>query len=266
MRNLRYVLLFSTPALVGLSVALSYYSYFANVSSPFNPYEALASIIFWIAVVPLIFSFPLRSIFVQFANYLRTIRGVVAFLSYLSVHLILYGLLLEGVLAYIYKIPAVTTEFSYYFSSTPFYPLSPASIVTGLGFNPSLSLIFPPTYNLALSLYSISLAFIIAIIVTSNVMRVTELGKMCTIAQKSRALVLLPALGVIGGAACCLSLPVLISLATPAAVALSYSPTAYYIAYFVFPPAAAIGLKFNMDSTNRIATNLENFAVVRDAK
>lgn len=265
MRNLRF-LFFATPALVAFSVVLSYYSYYAPVSSPFNPYEALASIIFWIGIVSLVLSFPLRSIFGQFANFIRTKRGLATFFSYSSVHLILYGLLLEGVLAYIYKIPAVATQFSYYFTSTPFYPLSFSSIITGFGFNPSLSLILPPTYNLALSLYSISLAFIIAIIVTSNVMRVTELGKMCTIAQKSRALVLLPALGVIGGAACCLSLPVLISLAAPAAIALSNSPITYYIAYFVFPPAAAIGLKFNMDSTNRIATNLEKISVLDHSK
>lgn len=262
MKKKHYIIL-ASPPLVAISFALATYAYYAPVLSPFNSYEATACIIFWIVIVSLVLGFPLRGALNLFTKYVRTKRGLVTFVSYSSVHLILYGLLLEIILGYIYRIPADTSSFSYYFASTLFYPLSLLNVIAGFGFNPSLSLIFPPIYNLDLTLYGISLALIIAILVTSNVMRIVELGDVCNVAQKSRAFVLLPALGVIGGAACCLSLPLLISLVAPAATILSNSPAAYYVAYFVFPPATAVALKYNMDSTDRIATKIEKIAVLK---
>ncbi len=219
----------------------------------------------WTVVVLLVLSFPLRRALNLFTKYVRTKRGLITFISYTSVHLILYGLLLEVVLGYVYRIPANTNSFSYYFASTLFYPLSLPNVVAGFGFNPSISLILPPFYNLGLTLYSISLALFIAILVTSNVMRISELGNACNATQKSRAFVILPALGVIGGAACCLSLPVLISLVAPAATLLANSPIAYYVANFVFPPVTAIALKYNMDSTDRMATSLEKIAILKSS-
>jgi len=185
------------------------------------------------------------------------------FVSYSSVHLILYGLLLEVILGYVARVPPETKSFSYYFASTLFYPLSFPNVVAGFGFNPSLSLVLPPFYNLGLSLFSVSLALIIAILVTTNIMRVVDLGSACSVTYKSRSIVLLPALGVIGGAACCLSLPVLISFIAPSAAIVNTSPIIYYIANFVFPPVTAIALKFNMDSTDRMANRLEKTTILK---
>lgn len=259
-------LVFVSIALLVIGVALAYYAYFVPLTSAFNSYEAVASIIFWGALISLVLGFPLRRSLRLFSKYIKTGRGLVTFVSYISVHLILYGLLLEIVLAHIFRMPPETTHFSYYLTSVLFYPLSFSSVITGFGFNPSLSFLLPPLYNLALSMYSICLGFIIAILVTANVVRVTELGKVCSLAQKSRALVLLPAIGVVGGAICCVSLPVIISLAAPAAAAISNSPIAFYFAYFLFPPATVIGLKYNLDSTDRIGANLERIAILGTPK
>ena len=175
---------------------------------------------------------------------------------HLNRFIFLYGLILEGILVYLYKVPQIIYQGSATFSSILAYPESLASTLEDFAFNPSLNFSIPPDYSLALSLYSIGIALIIAILVVTNVMKVAEISKACSLAQRSRAYVVLPALGVIGGAACCLSIPFLISLVLPAAAVVSNSIGAYYIAYLGFPFATAVALKYNMDSTMRIASKL----------
>jgi hypothetical protein len=198
--------------------------------------------------------YPLREITLLFVKYVRTIRGALVFVSYLAVHLFLYGLLLEGILIYLSNDPQLIYQSSLSFTSILAYPVSVASILGDFAFNPSLNFSIPPSYSFALSLYSVGIAFVVAVLVVTNVMKVSEISDACTINQRSRAFIVLPALGVIGGAACCISLPFLISLAVPAAAILSNSIGAYYLAYLGFPLATAIALKYNMDSTVRIAS------------
>jgi len=248
--------------MVALSFALGTYAEYAVVTSPFNYYQTIASVIFWATIVLLALSFPLRHALNLFAKGVKTIRGFSTFVIYAPLHLLLYGLLLEAVLGFVYRIPASTHSYSLYLASTPLYPLSFPDVIAGFGFNPSLSLILPPLYDLGMTAYSVSIALIISILVTANVTRIVTLGKVCTTAQKSRAFVLLPLIGVVGGAACCLSLPVLISLIAPAAAAISNSPVAYYVASFVFPPVTAIALSINLNSTDKMANKLKRMAVI----
>lgn len=222
----------------------------------FTLYQGTASFFFWFSIVGLVFLFPLAYVGVLFTKYVKRPRGLLLFVSYLSVHLVLYGLILEGIVAYTFKIPSLVTQAQASIASVPLYPVSASSILAGFGFNPSVDLFLPPVFVLALSFYTISLSLIIAVLVLTNVMKVVEIGKMCGTALKSRSLVILPALGVIGGAACCLSLPILISLAAPTAAIVSSTPIVWYVAYFVFPAATAVGLKYNMDSTERIASKM----------
>jgi hypothetical protein len=242
--------------LLVFSFPISIYSYYIGPTSIFNGYEALASFLFWFSIISLALLFPLRSIVKMFARNVKTVRGAVVFVSYLSVHIFLYGLILEGILVYLYKVPEIIYQGSATFSSILAYPESIASTLEDFAFYPSLNFAIPPDYSLALSLYSIAIALVIAILVVTNVMKVAEISKACSLAQRSRAYVVLPALGVIGGAACCLSIPFLISLVLPAAAVVSNSIGAYYIAYLGFPFATAVALKYNMDSTMRIASKL----------
>jgi hypothetical protein len=238
------------------SFPLSVYAYYLGPTSVFDGFEAAASLFFWFSLISLAFLFPLRSVVRQFLGYAKTVRGALIFAVYLSVHLFLYGLILEGILIYFYKVPEIIYQGSVSFTAILAYPESLVSILEDFAFNPSLNISIPPAYNLALSLYSIGIALVIAVLVVANVMKVAEMSKACTLAQRSRAIVALPALGVISGAACCISLPFLISLAVPTAAVLSNSIGAYYAAYLGFPLATAIALKYNMDSTMRIASKL----------
>lgn len=251
--------------LISIPLALFAYSVPYNL---FTFFEGGASLVFWVAMVGLIFLFPLRYVATLFKKYVGQPRGLLLFVSYLSVHLILYGLILEGIIAYSFKVPSLITQPSVSIASVPLYPVSLTSILAGFGFNPSVDLFIPPVFVLALSFYTISLSLIIAILVLTNIMKVVEIGKMCGTALKSRTLVVLPALGVIGGAACCLSLPILISLAAPTAAIITSTPIVWYSAYFIFPSATAVGLKYNMDSTMRIASKMSKIvapkAVVSD--
>lgn len=239
-----------------VSFPITVFAYYAGETSVFDSYEAFASFLFWFSVVSLAFLFPLRNITKLFLRYLRSAKGALIFVSYLSVHLILYGLILEGIIIYLYKVPEIISQGSVTFTSLLAYPESVISILENFAYYPSIGIAIPPAYDLIISLYSIGVAVVIAVLVVANIMKVGEISKVCTLGQKSRAIVVLPALGVIGGAACCLSIPFLISLVAPATALVSNSIDAYYVAYLGFPVATAIALKYNMDATLRIASKI----------
>ena len=225
----------------------------------FDGYEALSSSLFWLAILALILAFPLRRVLILFVNYFRSPRGAAAFASYVSVHLILYGLLLEGIIIYTSKIPSLVSQTSIISTSVLIYPVSVASMLEDLAFNPSVNFSMPPGYLLSLSLYSFVIAFVIAILVVTNVMRVAEVSRYCPAGRKSITLFGLPLIGVIGGASCCLSLPFIIYLLAPITAVVSDSIGAYYIAYVGFPFLTAIALKYNLDSINRMSSKLSVF-------
>ena len=157
---------------------------------------------------------------------------------------------------YLYNVPPIINQTTISFSAILAYPESLVSVFVDFAFNPSLNLAIPPGFSLALSLYSFVVAIVIAVLVVTNVMKVIEMSRICTLGQKSRAFLALPALGVIGGATCCLSIPFLISLVAPATAVVSGSIGVYYIAYLAFPIATAVALKYNLDSTMKIASKL----------
>ena len=242
-------------ALLAISFPLAYFSYTVPYGL-FTVFEGSASFAFWFSIAGLVFLYPLSYVGSLFGKYVQKPKGILLFVSYLSVHLVLYGLLLEGLIDYSFKVASVVTQFTANLGSVPLYPVSFDSILAGFGFNPSIDLFIPPYFILALSFYTITLSVIIAVLVLTNIMKVLEIGKMCGVALKSRTLVVLPALGVIGGAACCLSLPLLISIAAPTAALITNNTVVWYVAYFAFPTVTAVGLKYNMDSTMRIATKM----------
>ncbi len=251
-------------SLLLISFPLARYAYSGAQSNLFSLFEGSASLAFWVSIVGLVFLFPLRYVGALFVRYIRRVRGVLLFGSYLSVHMILYGLILEGIVAYSFKVPSLVSQASISLASVPLYPVSAVSILAGFGFNPSVDIFLPPVFVLALSFYTISISFIIAVLVLTNIMKVVEIGKMCGTALKSRTLVVLPALGVVGGAACCLSLPIFISLFAPTAAIITNTPIVWYAAYFIFPSATAVGLKYNMDSTVRIASKMSKVVAVKN--
>jgi hypothetical protein len=242
--------------LVVVSFSILLFAYSLGPGPIFDGYEAVASLVFWFSILASVLAIPLRPVVELFLVYLRKQRGIAVFVSYISVHLLLYGLILEGILTYLYKVPPLISQPSVNASAILAYPESVITMFEDLAFNPSFNFAIPPGYALSLSVYSFVIALIIAMLVLTNVLKVSEMSKICTTRQKSFAIVALPALGVVGGATCCISLPFLISLLAPATAVVANSIGIYYVAYLAFPLATAVALKMNLDATSKIAVRL----------
>ena len=203
----------------------SYGQYYTASIGIFNAYQATLATLFWSLVLCLVFLSPLNKILHVFSRYVKSIKGFLIFASYLSVHLILYGFILEGIVASAYpEYYSFPVKSAIVVTSVPIYPASFFDAFFGLFIYPNISLVIPPLFGASLSLYSIVMAVIIAILVVSSILKSIELKDVCSLRRKSTSFVIVPLIGVIGGASCCLSLPIFLALlAAPAAVQASHS-------------------------------------------
>jgi hypothetical protein len=227
-------------AVVGLGYSLGEVS--------LNVDEVAGPAVFWVAAVFFLLAIPFRDATMMFAKSIRTALGAAAFVVYVAIHLLLYGFLFDVILASYYGIGALATTTGLFVTTNLFSPPSPVSVAFDLAYNPIIVLTAPPIFSGALSFYSISVALVIAVLVVANIGRTRELGRLRTATSRARAFVLLPAVGIVFGASCCLSVAGLISLATPAAAVLTSSPWIYYVTYFLFPCLAAGVLYLNLRS------------------
>jgi len=240
---------------IGLGVVTSFFAYLWGATSP-NPAELLAPALFWYAVCFLLVAYPLRHAWEDFLQYIRTAVGAGVFVLYLAVHVVLYGFLLESLLVSAFDQPYTSATASFFITTSVFSPPSLSNAVLALWFNPWMVLTIPPVFDDALSFYSIAIAVVIAILIVANIGKTRELGKVCSANLRSRSMLVLPALGIVFGASCCLSVPVLITLAAPAGAALSATLWIYDVTYFFFPLIAVVLLYFNLGSVNKIASNV----------
>ena len=240
-----------------LGVLTSFFAYLWGGTSP-NPAELLAPGLFWYAVLFLLLAYPLREAVEMFAVSIRTALGASVFVTYMIVHVVLYGYMLESILVSFFDEPFVSPSASIHVTTSVFAPPSITNAVIGLWFNPWVTITIPPSFSDALSFYSMAIALLIAILIVANIGKTKELGKVCTAQMKTRAMFLFPALGIILGASCCLSIPILIIVGSPSVVALSSSLWLYDVTYFLFPPFAVVVLYLNLYSVNRIASNVRN--------
>ena len=231
-------------ALVGLGYALG--------EVPLNPDELVGPALFWCAAVFFLLAVPFREAAGIFSKYVRTPIGMVAFVLYMAIHLLLYGFLFDVVLASIYGVGSFASSAGFFLTTNLFTPLSLVSLLFDIAYNPIIVLTAPPVFSTALSFYSISAALVIAVLVVANIGRTRELGQIRTATGRARAFVVLPALGVVLGASCCLSVAGLVSLASPAAAVLTSSPWIYYVTYFLFPCVAVVILYLNLRSMGRL--------------
>jgi len=238
-----------------LAVLTSFYAYLWGATSP-NPAELLAPTLFWYAVFVLLVVYPLREAFQIFLKYIRSAFGASVFALYLAMHVVLYGFMLESILVSFFDRPFVSATTSVYVTTSVFAPPSIQNAVIGLWYNPWVTLTVPPEFGDALSFYSVVIAIIIAIMIVANIGRTRELGAMCSTRLKSRSMVIFPALGIALGASCCLSVPLLVTVVAPSAVALSSSLWLYNATYFFFPPLAIVLLYLNLYSVDRIAAKV----------
>jgi len=240
---------------IGLAVLTSFFAYLWGSTSP-NPAELLAPVLFWYAVAFLLFAYPLHEAFQTFLRYIGTPLGAGVFALYLVIHVLLYGFMLESILVSFFDRPFVSASTSVYLTTSVFAPPSLLNAVIGLWFNPWVTLTVPPLFSDALSLYSVVIAIVIAILIVANIGKTRELGKLCSGRVKSRTMVIFPALGIALGASCCLSVPILFGIAAPSALVLSSSLWLYDATYFLFPPFAVALLYLNLYSVDKIAARV----------
>lgn len=240
---------------LGLALVSSYFAYLWGTIAV-NPADVLAPFLFWYGVAFLLFAYPLRSVIMDFPRQVKTAFGASVFALYMVVHVLLYGFLLEGILGTFGRLYSATSA-SFTVSTTVFTPPSPVNALLALWYNPWVTLTIPPNFDTDLSLYSLVIAVVIDILIVANIAKARELGKACSTATKSRAIVLFPALGIAFGASCCLSAPLLFTIAVPSVAALSSLLWAYDATYFLFPPFAVFLLYLNYRSVQRIMSNIK---------
>ena len=145
---------------LGVSLFISYLSYFQALASPFNASLAFSSLLFWGVVLGLCFSFPLKGAIRAFLTYIKTARGVAVYVVYTSLHILVYGIILEAIVATIYpSLWNVPVQGGVVLSSQPLYPLTALTLLGNFFFNPNLAALVPPIFDISLSLYSILLAY-----------------------------------------------------------------------------------------------------------
>jgi hypothetical protein len=235
-----------------LGLAISSLGYVSNLSGV-NPDEVVGPALFWIAVGVLLFAFPFRAAIVAFGRAIRRPVGAGIFASYLTVHIILYGFILDVIVASIYGASSLAQSFSFLVTTNLFLPASVPALIFDVAYNPSIVFTAPPVFGVALSFYGMAVAVIIAVLIVANVGKAREVGELRTRARKARAYVVLPAMGIVLGASCCLSVAGVVALAVPSAAALTSVTWVYYATYFLLPSVAITVLYLNLHSVERIA-------------
>ena len=236
---------------MALGFVLSYLGYIWG-DAAVNPNELFGALLFWPATVCLVCAFPLKEAFAAFVKYVRTALGAAVFTAYLAVHLALYGFLLEGILTTVYGVQALAVSPGFLFTTNTLQPASIVSAGFDLAYNPSIAFAFSPVFSAALSLYSISIAFLIATLVVANIGEAKKAFRARPDLRSAGTYVALPVLGVVFGASCCLSVAALVGVAIPAASLLTSIAWVYYVTYFLFPVAAILTLSANFVSIRRI--------------
>ncbi|MEM3670232.1 MAG: hypothetical protein QW767_00580 [Thermoprotei archaeon] len=243
---------------MGLGFGFYWFAYFQlEAGQPANGFlAAYSTLVFWVGVMSVLAWTWLREPIATFIRPKTRRRAIAAFSSYLPVHLVVYGLLLERVLAGLFGYPGGIHSYELYVTYSPVYPVNVLNAFLGLVVTPSVSLVLPPTYGLDLAAYSFAMALIIAVLVAGNVAALKTVGSSCSTKRSSLTYLGLPVLGVVTGASCCLSVPILLDIAVPAAGSLLLTTPVAYLAYLVFPSATALALKQNFNLLTRISTRM----------
>jgi hypothetical protein len=214
---------------------------------PLNYPQVVGSFLFWAGAFVLVVAFLLGSAPRLAFRYAKSPGGLLVGGAYLAFHILLYGFILEGILVTLYGSPPFATSPLAFFSTELLYPASLVNAVLGITYSPSITVLVPPFYEASLSLFSIFAALVIDVLILANVGEVVRIGSFKAAAVKARAYIVMPLTGIALGASCCMSIPVLLSIADPALTALSSLVWVFYLTYYAFPILAAVVLKLNLD-------------------
>ncbi|AOL17726.1 hypothetical protein BFU36_06850 [Sulfolobus sp. A20] len=215
--------------------------------------EALPITIFWIFLTYLL----LRVFFRGEVNVINTYNGKskwAILASYMSVHYVLYSIALETLLTYLFR-PVIYPQSSFVgFFTTPFgESRSFANLGLSLVFNPTITIFISPNFAIDLSLYSIVFGLLISILVTSILISILSIN------GKQKYIILVPLLGLIAGASCCVSIPILLAESVELANIVFISTTSWqalFIAYISLPIITVIFLKHLSNSLIRLRAKI----------
>lgn len=227
---------------------------------PLNYPQVAGSLLFWAGAFVLVVTFLLGSAPRLALRYAKTPGGVLVGGAYLVFHVLLYGFVLEGILVTIYGSPTFATSPLAFLSTELLYPASPGNAVLGITYSPSITVLIPPFYEASLSLFSLFAALVIDVLILANVGQVARIGSIKAAAVKARAYFFMPLTGIALGASCCMSIPVLLSIADPALTVLSSLVWVFYLTYYAFPVLAAVVLKLNLDFATKTLARASQLA------
>lgn len=194
-------------------------------------------LLFWVLLTVFTFGVVLRDVSISFIRTIRTrLWAQLLFPAYLAVHLVIYGVVLEKIIVLAYGAPPLSLGpraylvFNYYFT-----PHTLFNALIQITQNPGIVLVLPPFYGVTLGPFAIFSAFLIGVLVTVHTDRLLRIsGKL----RKAGGSVVYPAVGIVGGASCCISLPDLAASISPFATVAFTTPlwtNVLYALYYVLP-------------------------------
>ncbi|MBX8641932.1 MAG: hypothetical protein KIY10_05095 [Thermoplasmata archaeon] len=246
------------PVLVGLTIAavllFSYwyatefigYSGAGNADLP-SVISAVVALLFWISVSLITFRYLFNNVLRRFVAIVRVKRwALLLFPGYLIIHLLIYGLVVENILVLTFGSPGFSNSSlgGFIVLGNAFFPHTLANALLQIALNPSLAVYIPPYFGLDWGPFSFYSAIVIGMLVTVHIER---LGRLRQPLRRVGGSVVYPAAGVVGGASCCISLPVLLLTLSPLSSATLLVPmwvALAYALYFVLP-ISVIALLFS---------------------
>jgi hypothetical protein len=213
------------------------YSGAGNADLP-SVISAVLALLFWVAVTLITFLFLFKDLLRRFAAILRVKKwAMFLFPCYLIIHLLIYGLVVENILVLTFGSSGFSNSIfgGFIVLGNAFYPHTLGNALLQITLNPSLALYIPPYFGLDWGPFSFYSAVVIGMLV---VVHIERLGKLRQPLRRVGGSVVYPAVGVVGGASCCVSLPVLILTLSPVASSALLVPmwvALAYALYFVLP-------------------------------
>ncbi len=192
--------------------------------------QIIAPVIFWLFLVLALLrllNFQVR----ETINYPSRKKWYIL-LPYMALHYFAYGAILEVILVSLSGIffPYLAVSGVSYI---PFGNSSLLQTLLSLLFNPTISIIIPPGITLDLSPYSLSLGFLISILVTYSILTISDMSKGARAKVEMLAIALV---GIVVGAGCCVSIPIIVAeeIGAIAAYGLALGSRYWEIAFAVY--------------------------------
>ena len=194
-------------------------------------------VLFWFSLAVLVLGVWLRRITASFVRALKAATWArVVFPVYLTAHLIVYGIVLERIIIIASGTPPINFGPHAFVSINDYF--SPHTLFNALlqmTQNPGIIIVIPPFYGVTLGPFAIFSAVLIGMLV---VVHIDRLMRATRLIRRAGGSVIYPAVGIVAGSSCCISLPDLAASASPFAAVIFGTPFwagVLYVLYYLLP-------------------------------